>query len=117
MSRPFLKLDENLIKELAGLACTVEEIARICDCSKDTLERNYRDALEFGRAHTRLSIRRKQFEIAMNDEHKSQGTMLVWLGKQLCSQRDFKVDLSDLTDEMLASEVRRRMDVGKLSQG
>jgi hypothetical protein len=114
MGRAKLELDRKLIEELAGLACTVEEISRLCKCSKDTLERNYMEHIETGRANVRASIRRTQYQIAMDPEHKGQTTMLIWLGKQLCGQRDFKADLTDLTDEQLASELRRRMDSGKL---
>jgi hypothetical protein len=111
MARPHLKLDEKLIEELAGVGCTVPDIARICDCSNDTIERNYGEALERGRANTRASIRRKQFEIAMNDEHKGQATMLVWLGKILCDQWEAKTFLSKMPDDLLQGELDRRREL------
>lgn len=117
MSKPFLKLDEKLIEELAGLACTVEDIARICKCSKDTLERRYMENLELGRANTRMSIRREQYTVAMDKEHKSQATMLIWLGKILCEQSEVQAFLSKLSDETLAGELRRRIEDGKLTPG
>lgn len=108
MSRPFLKLDENLIKELAGIGCTTPEIASILNCGKDTIERNYAHCLEAGRANVRMSIRREQYHVAMDREHKGQVTMLVWLGKILCDQWEVKSFLSKLPSELLRDEIERR---------
>lgn len=108
MSRPFLKLDEKLIKELAGLGCTVDDIARVCDCSNDTLQRHYMHCLEVGRADAKVSIRRKQFQVAMDDEHKSQGTMLIWLGKVIAEQWETNAFLSKLPLDALLLEIDRR---------
>lgn len=88
MARPRIKLDDSLIEELAGIACTIQDIATFCHCSKDTIERHYMEAVTKGRVKTQVSLRRKQFQVAMNDEHKNQGTMLVWLGRALLGQTD-----------------------------
>lgn len=110
MARPKKVLDEKLIADLAGIACTVEEIALICKCCKDTLERNYSQFIEEGRAHLRSSLRRKQYEVAMNDDAKGQTTMLIWLGKQLLEQKDIsRIELDRVPDDVLAKEVQRRL--------
>lgn len=82
--RPSLELDTRLIYDLASIHCTMEDIARIMRCSVDTLERGYAELIKDGRASGRSSLRRKQYQLAM-DGHP---TMLVWLGKQLLGQRD-----------------------------
>lgn len=88
VGRPKVELDVELIERLSSVMCTTEDIARVCRCSKDTLERNYMEQMEYGRANARCSVRRKQYDVAMNDEHKAQGTMLVWLGKTELKQRE-----------------------------
>lgn len=108
MSRPFLKLDEKLIEELAALNCTVNEIAAVCKCSNDTLERNYMEAIEAGRLRGKSSLRRAQWAAAK----EGNPTMLIWLGKQLLGQRDFKLELETIPDSVLAAEIERRMKLG-----
>lgn len=79
-----IELDRDQIIRMAACMCTVEEIAYVMGCSKDTIERNYMDALEEGRAKGRASLRRKQYEVAMTGDK----SMLIWLGKQLLGQSE-----------------------------
>lgn len=79
-----IELDRDQILRMAACMCTVEEIAYVMGCSKDTIERNYMDALEEGRAKGRASLRRKQYEVAMTGDK----AMLIWLGKQLLGQSE-----------------------------
>lgn len=111
MGRPPIQLNEALIETMASVGNTVADIALVCNCSKDTLERNYMEAIELGRSNMRNSLRKKQFELAMGGSP----VMLIWLGKQLLGQRDFKLDMADFTDEMLAAEIRRRMSLGAVT--
>ncbi len=76
--------DEDLILRLASILCTTEEIAHICQCSNDTLERRYMHILKQGRANGRSSLRRKQWEVAQ----EGNPTMLIWLGKQYLKQKE-----------------------------
>lgn len=108
MGRPPLELNEKLIEDLASIHCTTVEIAVICGCSTDTLERRFMEVILLGRANAKSSLRRHQWKLA----ESGNATMLIWLGKQLLGQRDFKSDMADFTDEMLAAEIRRRMSVG-----
>lgn len=92
---PMKALDEDLILKLSSILCTNEEIAYICGCSHDTLQKRYMHILDAGRSQGRMSIRRKQFEVAM----AGNGAMLIWLGKQYLKQKepreapeDMKVD-------------------------
>ncbi len=84
VARPLKEIDERQVELLAGVGCTVEEIAACLDVSKDTLERRFAALIEKGRGKMRQSLRRKQVERAL----KGSDTMLIWLGKNLLGQRD-----------------------------
>ncbi len=77
-------IDSNLVHDLASICCTYGEIARICKCSIDTLERHYRDLIDDGICHGNESLRRAQYKLAMSGDR----TMLIWLGKQRLGQRE-----------------------------
>jgi hypothetical protein len=85
--RPKKEVDFEMVKRLAAVMCTIEEIAAVLGVSVDTLERRgerFRQALAEGQAQGRASLRRIQFETAK----KGNATMQVWLGKQYLEQRD-----------------------------
>jgi hypothetical protein len=82
--RPKKELDKGLIKQLAGIMCTNDEIAQICGVTRKTLSVNYKDTLDEGRSEAKASLRRQQWQKAMDGNT----TMLIWLGKQYLSQRD-----------------------------
>jgi hypothetical protein len=84
MARPRKEIDEDKLRQLASLGLSNAEIAAVLDCSPDTIERNYADVLEEGRHRRNASLRRKQYEIAM----QGHPTMLIWLGKQFLGQSD-----------------------------
>jgi len=84
--RPRLELDTDLLAELAGIQCTLDEMASILGCSVDTLQRHEEFAaiIAAGRVQGRMSVRRTQYALAMSGDK----TMLIWLGKQWLGQRD-----------------------------
>lgn len=90
--RPKLILNDKgieTIEALAGIMCTVDEIADVMNTTADTLtNKNNKDAysaaLKKGRNSGKASLRRYQFECAK----KGNPTMLVWLGKQYLDQKD-----------------------------
>ena len=82
--RPRKKIDQDLIKKLASIHCTMSEIAAVAGCSVDTLERRFADTIKEARETGKTSLRRKQFEIALGGNVG----MLVWLGKQYLGQTD-----------------------------
>ena len=84
MARPKKKIDAEQVKKLAAIHCTNEEIASVVGCSKDTLERRFAAILKDGRAAGKMSLKRKQYELAMNGNV----TLLIWLGKILLGQRE-----------------------------
>jgi hypothetical protein len=84
LARPKKVIDENLVKKLAAIHCTMEEIGLIVGCSVDTLERRFADIIKLGKSEGKMSLRRKQYELAVNGNT----ALLIWLGKQLLGQRE-----------------------------
>lgn len=85
--------DRERIFQLGKRKATLTEIAQRCGVSKSTVDRwntqqSFRETLEFGRASYRLDLKIKQQDVAMNDKHPGQATMLVWLGKNDLDQTD-----------------------------
>ncbi len=85
MGRKPKPVDGALVEKLAAIACTQDEIAVVCGCSVDTLQRRFSGEYKRGRADAKCSLRRKQWQRAVKDGHPG---MLIWLGKQLLGQRD-----------------------------
>lgn len=81
------KIDPGQIQRMAACGCTDAEIAYILQISEAHLRRRYRQALDQGRARLRLSLRRKQLQLA----RKGSVPMLIWLGKQYLGQSDRQV--------------------------
>jgi len=89
-----LKLDYltlRLIDKLARIHCTQSEIAGVLGVRRETFNRwmsqndEARVTFEEGFEHGSKSLRRAQFEVAIQDKNP---TMLIWLGKQYLGQRD-----------------------------
>jgi hypothetical protein len=102
MARPLKEISAREVELLAGCGATVEEIAAKLDCSPDTLSRRFAEEIERGRQSGRMSLRGKQFELAM----KGNVAMCIWLGKQLLGQTD-KYDFTHTSDEDLLAEANR----------
>lgn len=77
-------IDKELVFRLASLQCTHKEIAEAVGCSLDTLDKHFKNIIEQGKNVGRKSLRRAQFDKALNGDTR----MLVWLGKQYLSQKD-----------------------------
>ena len=63
MGRPKLELNEETIRELASIQCTMKEIASVMDCSVDTLENRFSDIIKKGQEEgksCKSSLRRRQ---------------------------------------------------------
>lgn len=59
-------------------------MAAVLNCSVDTLGRRFAEVIEKGRKQGNMSLKRKQYEVAMGGNV----TMLIWLGKQRLDQTD-----------------------------
>lgn len=107
------------LEKLSSLHCTDQELADWFGVSTKTIEnrkkrREFAEAIQRGRSKGRISVRRAQMKML----ESGNGTMGVWLGKQLLGQRDaittehvglgggpiqvaVQPDLSKLTDDEL----------------
>lgn len=90
MGRPERPIDIQLVRGLASIGCTDDEICILVGCCRQTLHTRKQadpellDALEIGRAEMKISLRRKQLTVAL----AGNVGMLIWLGKQLLGQSD-----------------------------
>ena len=109
MARPRKEIDGRKVTQLAKIGCTVEEIASVMDCSKDTLERRFAALIKRGKECFKMSLRRLQFKAAK----EGNATMLVWLGKNVLGQKDVQA-LEHSGPEGKAIQVES-IDVRKLS--
>lgn len=89
-SKPFTEDDYQKIYQLAAIQCTMDEIARVMGVPLRTLHHRksrsakLRELIEKGRADSKVSLRKAQYQQAMQGNK----TMLVWLGKQWLGQTD-----------------------------
>lgn len=106
MARPKLEIDADIVEKLASIHCTMEEIASVCSCSVDTLERRFAEIIKVGKDKGKTSLRRHQWEAAQ----KGNPALLIWLGKQLLGQKDIsRIELADVNDEVFQQEAERRL--------
>ncbi len=96
MARPKKEINEEQVKQLAAINCSYAEMAAVLDCSEDTLERRFAGAIQKGRASGRMSLKRKQYEMAMKGHYG----MLKWLGQQLLGQT-IKQDIKETSEVTL----------------
>ena len=87
--RKKIELDKDQIERLAGIQCTVKEIAYIMGVSTETINRNYKDVVDMGKANGKLALRRAQWRNAVE---KDNVTMQIWLGKNILKQTDQPID-------------------------
>lgn len=87
--RPAANIDMKVLEALSQIGCTNKDIAAHFGVSERTIEKrrkqeSFRAAMDRGFARGNISLRRKQFQMAMAGDK----TMLVWLGKQRLEQKD-----------------------------
>lgn len=89
MGRPATPIDGELVRKLAKLGCTQEDIAEFFDCSHSVISERFRQDFHLGRAQSRISIRRAQMKRAMTGSD----AMLIHLGRSVLGQT-YKVDVT-----------------------
>jgi AraC-like DNA-binding protein len=89
VGRPKLNIDPEQVTRLARLHCTMDEMASFFGCHRDTLHNNFSAEIDKGRAEGNISLRRKQWQMAVE---KGNVVMLIWLGKQMLGQVNEKLD-------------------------
>jgi hypothetical protein len=77
-------VDFRQAEKLAGIGCTVAEIAAVLEVSTATVERHAQEVIARGRDRVKASLRRKQVALALAGDR----VMLIWLGKQMLGQRE-----------------------------
>jgi len=104
VGRPPIEIDWEEFDKLLLIHATLREVAGWFNCSEDTIERlvlkkfgmNFADYKDQKGAKGKISIRRKQFQTAMDGNI----AMLIWLGKNWLGQSDSKDDkTSDNEDD------------------
>ena len=123
--RPKIELSGEQVRKLAALHCSVDEIADILGCGRDTIYRHHKEELDKGRAEGRMRLRTMQFKSA---QHGS-AAMLIWLGKQILNQKDqqeiavvdeeekrlSEEDVDAMLNKITGNEISRDEDGGKES--
>ena len=89
VGRPKLNIDPETVRKLARLHCTMEEMASFFGCHRETLRNNFSPEIDKGRAEGNISLRRKQWQMAVE---KGNVVMLIWLGKQMLGQVNERLD-------------------------
>lgn len=90
--RPQKVIDQEQFEKLCGLQCTLDEFCCYFDCDDKTLEKwckktykiNFSDIFKLKKGKGKISLRRKQFEVALSGNP----TMLIWLGRNMLGQTD-----------------------------
>lgn len=111
--RPKMEFDLKTVEKLGQLHCTESELGAFFNCSTETISRRMVNEESFEVAYKKgwdmgnVSLRRKQFELAIAGNI----TMLIWLGKQFLGQKDKmeqtnkNIGLTHLSDDELKKEL------------
>lgn len=89
--RPMKRLNESgeeIVRKLAAVMCTEEEIACVLDVTVEVLHNRlnnstFLECYKKGKEEGKASLRRMQFELA-----KKNASVAIWLGKQYLGQTD-----------------------------
>lgn len=92
MARPKKVINQKQFESLCAIQCTEEEICNVLEVTDKTLNNwcnetydlNFSEVFRQKKAGGKMSLRRKQWEIAQ----KGNSTMLVWMGKNMLKQSD-----------------------------
>ena len=100
--RPLKEVNEELVKSMASILCTMKEISSVVGVSVDTLEKRFTDVLRIGQEEGKCSLRRLQWKSA----EAGNVNMQIWLGKQWLGQRDKQPDeVASTTINVQVSEI------------
>lgn len=102
MARPKKQISEEAVKQLAAIDCSYAEMAAVLGCDEKTLSNRFSQAIKDGRENGKMSLRRKQFEVAMSGNVP----MLIWLGKQRLGQAD-RFDVGNADDTGFTFRIKK----------
>ena len=80
--RPQKDIQPEMVEKLASIGCTVDEIATVLGCCRDTLYARFSDSLKKGQNQAKVALRRMQWQSASSGNV----TMQIWLGKNMLGQ-------------------------------
>jgi hypothetical protein len=92
IGRPKTEINLEELQKLCALGCSDDEIAAWFGVNRKTISRRkkhkaFSDAMELGKAHGRISVRRLLFKIASEDRHGSVAAA-IFLAKNMIGYRD-----------------------------
>ena len=82
--KTYKKHDKDMIKRLASIMCSVEEIGYIIGMTGEGVKKRFKKVIEEGRAEGKASLRKSQFEKALAGDVRMQ----IWLGRNYLDQKD-----------------------------
>lgn len=109
--RPPKTVDLDMVRKLASIGCTQEEIAYTLDVSVDTLSRcpDFAEVYKKGEVSGKQSLRHRQHQLAMEGSIP----LLIFLGKCRLGQRETVV--TEHTGEMTVNDGARERLISKLN--
>lgn len=114
--RPKIDIDERIVRAMAMVGGTMQEIAEYFHCSDTVIQRRFGDVVREARAGRKLKLRQAQYQLAL----AGNATMQIWLGKQELGQFDesrVRVgNLQNYTDEELRQLAQGKVP-GQLGRG
>ena len=81
-------IDRDLVYTLSFIQCTDKEIAEVVGTSAEVLRKRFAKQLDAGKQKGKQSLRRAQWEKAINGDTRMQ----IFLGKQYLGQKDTPED-------------------------
>ena len=94
LGRPRLKIDINILANLAQIGWPDYEIAKILNISPRTLSRNYAEFIDENREKGKASLRKKMWDKALK---KDNTMMQIWLSKNYLGFKD-KIETTDVKE-------------------
>lgn len=87
-NKKYKTVDRDLVYKLACIQCTDQEIAEVVGLGVENLKKRFGKLIEQGKQKGRQSLRRAQWDKAMNGDTRLQ----IFLGKQYLGQKDTPED-------------------------
>ena len=89
VGRPRVKIDLDILGNLASIGCTQEEIASVVGVSARTLQRNFAEIIDRFKNKGKASLRKKMWDKAIKKDNTN---MQIWLSKNELGMKDRSVN-------------------------
>ena len=96
VGRPRIKLDIEILKNLASIGCPTYEIASVMNVSARTLKRNFAEIIDQYKERGKASLRKKMYDKAVK---KDNTMMQIFLSKKYLGMSD-KVQQTNVTEPL-----------------